>query len=313
MNTSTKHRVLALLEQHRGHHLSGQAIAAQLQLSRNAVWKSIEQLRSDGHSIVAVQNRGYCLAASSDVLTQAGIAAHLTQPCDIHIHAALDSTNHTAKQLAVAGAQHGTIVAANEQTAGRGRYTRAFASPAGGIYFSVILRPAYTVPTLVTAHAAVAVCHAAEHLCALQPTIKWVNDVLLGNHKLCGILTEAVTDFETGQIGWVVVGIGINFTQIPHERAACLFPQSEPTVARNAIIAAVVNHMLAPPAQGELLAAYEQRLSTLGQTVQLRDEPGILGNAIAIDENAALLVRRPSGEILTLNSGEVSIVTRNQK
>jgi len=310
MNNSTKHRVLALLEQHRGSHLSGQAIAAQLELSRNAVWKAIKQLQSDGHAITAVTNRGYCLAAASDVLSAAGMAAHLSQTCDVHIHASLDSTNHTAKQLAMAGAQHGTIVAANEQTCGRGRYERAFASPAGGVYFSVILRPSYTVPTLVTAHAAVAVCHAVEQLCGLQPSIKWVNDVLLDGGKLCGILTEAVTDFESGQIGWVVVGIGINFTQAPHERAACLFPQDEPTVTRNALIAVIVKHMLAPPTQSDLLAAYEQRLSTLGQTVRLRDESTVLGKAIAIDENAALLVRRHSGEIVTLNSGEVSIVTQ---
>ncbi|MCL2531639.1 MAG: biotin--[acetyl-CoA-carboxylase] ligase [Oscillospiraceae bacterium] len=309
MNNSTKHRVLALLEQHRGQNLSGQAIAAQLQLSRNAVWKAIKQLQHEGHSITAAPNRGYCLAAASDVLSAAGMAAHLAQPCDIHVHDALESTNHTAKQLAMAGAQHGTIVVANKQLAGRGRYARSFASPAGGVYFSVILRPSYTVPTLVTAHAAVAVCHAAEKLCGLQPSIKWVNDVLLGSQKLCGILTEAVTDFETGQIGWVVVGIGINYTQTPHERAACLFPQGEPPVTRNALIAEIVNHMLAPPPQSELLAAYEQRLSTLGKTLRQRDEPEILGKAIAIDETAALLVRRPSGEIITLNSGEISIVT----
>lgn len=309
MNNSTKHRVLALLEQHRGKDFSGQAIAAQLQLSRNAVWKAIKQLQDDGHSITAVPNRGYCLAAASDVLSVAGIAAQLAQPCDVHVHATLESTNHTAKQLAMAGAQHGTIVAANEQTGGRGRYARAFASPAGGVYFSIILCPNYTVSTLVTAHAAVAVCHTVEQLCGLHPTIKWVNDVLLGGQKLCGILTEAVTDFESGQIGWVVVGIGINFSQAPHERAACLFAQGEPTVTRNVLIAEIANHMLAPPIQSNLLAAYEQRLHTLGQTVRKRDEAEPLGKAIAIDENAALLVRRPSGEILTLNSGEISIVT----
>ncbi|MCL2445456.1 MAG: biotin--[acetyl-CoA-carboxylase] ligase [Oscillospiraceae bacterium] len=309
MNNSTKHRVLALLEQQRDKYLSGQAIAAQLQLSRNAVWKAIKQLQSEGHSITAVQNRGYCLANASDILSVAGIAAHLAQPCHVHIHSNLESTNQTAKQLAVAGAQHGTIVVTNEQTAGRGRYTRSFASPAGGIYFSMILQPNYSVPTLVTAHAAVAVCQAVEQLCGLQPTIKWVNDVLLGNKKLCGILTEAITDFETGQISWIVVGIGINFTQTPHEHAACLFPHGEPTVTRNAIIAEIVNHLLTPPPQRELLAAYELHLSTLGETVRMRDELDILGKAIAIDENAALLVRRPSGEIITLNSGEVSIVT----
>jgi len=309
MNNSTKHRVLALLEQHCGNHLSGQVIAAQLNISRNAVWKAVKTLQHEGHDITAVTNRGYCLNSTSDVLSTAGITARLAQPCDIHVHNTLDSTNHTAKQLAMAGAQHGTIVVANEQTAGRGRYTRPFASPAGGIYFSVILRPSYAIPTLVTAQAAVAVCQAVEQLCGLHPSIKWVNDVLLGTQKLCGILTEAITDFETGQIAWVVVGIGVNFTQAPHEHAACLFPSGEPTITRNALIAAIVNHMLTPPIRSELLAAYEQRLDTLGKTVRLRDEQDILGKAVAIDENAALLVRRANGEIIILNSGEISIVT----
>ena len=130
----------------------------------------------------------------------------------------IDSTNTYAKQLAVEGAEHGTVILADYQTAGRGRMNREFQSPRGkGIYLSVLLRPKVPVERLmcVTALAGVAVCNAVENVCGIRPGLKWPNDPVLGNRKICGILTELVMTPEGKPI--LVLGIGINVLQEEHD------------------------------------------------------------------------------------------------
>ena len=315
----TKHQVLALLESQRGDHVSGERIAAQLNVSRAAVWKAIEALRDEGHEIAAVSNKGYRLSEHDDVLSAQGIRAQLVQDVDVHVYANVASTNESAKELAMAGASHGTVVVANEQTAGRGRYGRGFHSPAGqGVYMSLILRPEHlwlNTPTLITSFAAVAVCEVVEQLCSKQPGIKWVNDIFLGPKKICGILTEAVTDFESGQIGWIVVGIGVNFTGEfsgeLREIAASLFAGERPTTTRNALIAGIVNRMLVMKDEGALLAQYKSRLNMLNRQVLVKGGEEYVATAIDIDDHARLIVRTAGGETRALSSGEVSIVNLN--
>ena len=121
--------------------------------------------------------------------------------CEIRRFDCLDSTNTYLKREALAGARDGTVAIADYQTAGRGRRERSFQSPAGkGIYLSVLLRPRLPPERLllVTALAGVAVCEAVERVCGIRPGLKWPNDPVLGNRKLCGILTELVTDPERG-------------------------------------------------------------------------------------------------------------------
>jgi len=313
---STKDQILALLETRRGSYISGQAIAAQLNISRNAVWKAIKTLQQEGHSITAGTNKGYSLCEHSDALSASAMQA-LAPQATFRIYPSVESTNKTAKELALAGAEHGTVIVANKQTAGRGRYDRGFCSPAGQVYFSIVLHPQalwLNTPTLITSFAAVAVCEAIEMLCNKRPQIKWVNDVFLGKKKICGILTEAVTDFESGQIGWIVVGIGVNFTaefpQALQEIATSIFAGEAPVTTRNCLIAEIVNRMLVFRDETALLREYKQRLMMLGRQVQVRGA-GEPYTAIALDIDAAarLIVRTETGEVQVLSSGEVSIVT----
>ena len=139
-------------------------------------------------------------------------------PAPIHIYDTLQSSNLTAKQLALGGAPHGTLVLTAHQKAGRGRLGRRFESPAGkGVYLSLILRPALSAADAqsATISAAVAVARAVKALCGLELGIKWVNDLYYQGRKVCGILTEAGTDMECGQLEWLVVGIGLNLTTSP--------------------------------------------------------------------------------------------------
>jgi len=322
---TTKQQILALLETRRGQSISGEDIAGQLNVSRNAVWKAIKALQNDGYSISAVTNKGYCLCNDNDIISAEGILPFINEktPCKFIVHDSLQSTSITAKEMAVLGAEHGNVVLAESQTSGRGRYERQFHSPPGGIYMSVILRAkqlCFNTPTLITAFAAVAVCEAIEAVSDRQPQIKWVNDIYLDNKKICGILTEAVTDFESGCIQWMVVGIGINFStrtdEFPAELqdiATSLFPGGEPPITRNRLIAAVINRLLCPtlPNANALLAEYKQRMMMLGDIITIAGaDEQYQATAIDIDDTGRLIVEIADGERRTLSSGEIRIMIR---
>ena len=321
---NTKQRVLALFEEHRGNDISGERIAERLGLSRNAVWKAVRGLRDDGYNISAVTNKGYRLCEDNDIMSAEGIMPFLPTDSPINkitVYDALESTNTTAKEAAIAGAEHGTVIAAIHQTGGKGRFGRQFQSPDGGIYMSVVLRTerlAQETPALITALAAMAVCRAIESVSDKTPRIKWVNDVFLDEKKICGILTEAVTDFESGSIQWMVVGIGVNFdtdeNDFPDELrqiVGSVFPNGRGDVTKNQLAAKILNEIFfycTEDMHGEILAEYKKRLMMLGEKIT------IIGakercNAVAIDidQTAQLIVRMDNGELRTLSSGEISI------
>ena len=217
----TKNTIITILEQNRGKPVSGAKMAKLLNVSRNAVWKAITALKSEGYSIDAVSNRGYTLAIENDMLSVAGISQHLSDKIfaeKINIYKSLESTNKTAKEFAIQGGEHGTVIIADEQTAGKGRYDKHFYSPSkSGLYMSIILRQTnldLTNTMNITKMAAVAVCEAIEKLTVIEPEIKPVNDIFLNGKKICGILTEAISDLESGNIEWAVVGIGINISTV---------------------------------------------------------------------------------------------------
>ncbi|MEA5033046.1 MAG: biotin--[acetyl-CoA-carboxylase] ligase [Sphaerochaeta sp.] len=257
---SSKQQVLALLEQCKGSHISGEEIARQLQITRAAVWRAIHDLRLSGHAIEASTKIGYRLSESSDVLSEQGIRSAFTDKryldLPLHFHESIGSTNGEAKRLALGGAPHGTVVVAGRQTEGRGRNGKSFFSPSdSGLYVSVLLRPELdtAMALRVTSGAAVAVCRAIERMCDRRAGIKWVNDILIDSLKVCGILTEGISGFETGRIESLVVGIGVNHTippqGFPQELqgiAGALFPGTAPPEAsRNRLAASIVEELLA--------------------------------------------------------------------
>ena len=202
---TVKSSLLEMLEKNKGEVLSGESIAGELGCTRAAVWKAVKSLREEGYHIEAGPNKGYMLAKDTNRLSQEGIRLFLDDPkVKIDIYDELESTNQTAKKEAMMGeAGHGAFVIARSQTAGRGRRGREFYSPADtGLYMSVILKPQGTIhdSLLITTAAAVAVYRAVAQICGIQLDIKWVNDLFYKGKKVCGILTEAVTDFESGNM-----------------------------------------------------------------------------------------------------------------
>jgi BirA family biotin operon repressor/biotin-[acetyl-CoA-carboxylase] ligase len=289
---SSKDRVLEFLEHNKEDYISGEYMAESLGLSRTAVWKAIKELRNQGYVIEASSKKGYILAPSNDIISESGILAELSEYCPdkhyekkekilsavisehgmIQIHETLDSTNRTAKELAIAGAPGGTVVIARSQTLGRGRREHEFFSPEGGIYMSIILTPDMLPslePDVVTALAGVSVCEAVHYLCGIEPRIKPVNDLFVGDKKICGILTESGTEFDTGTVQWIVIGIGINFdsdiSRFPKELqsiAGALFEPGKAKVTKNRLIAAIICNLAGLSAEStrEVLKAYNDRL-----------------------------------------------------
>ena len=318
---STKSDVLSFLENNRGRYISGQELAEALNISRTAVWKAIKNLEEDGHRILAMKNKGYMLDNKSDRLSEEGIRVHIPERynnCPIIVMEATDSTNTQAKKLVLNNAVHGTLVLAEEQTAGRGRYGKSFYSPReAGLYMSIILEPDKNVsdPQMITIAAAVAVCRAIEKLSDARPQIKWVNDIYLNGKKICGILTEAVTDFESGSIESIVVGIGVDCSVteeiLPQELIGIVGSLGVEEVSRNhlaAEIAAGVLDSFNNLANREIIEEYRKRSLMYGREISFfRGDDRIYATVTGINDAGNLLVRLKSGDDLVLNSGEVSI------
>ena len=323
---STKNRILELLEQHRGESISGEHLAGILGLSRNTVWKAVKELQKDGYNIVAVTNKGYCLSEENDIISIPGIKPFLSEKSQpfadkIQIYKSLESTNKTAKEMAVTGAEHGTVIISDCQTMGRGRYSRNFFSPYGGLYMSIILRPevlCFENQTSVTAFAAVSVCEAIESISRKAPKIKWVNDIFIDEKKVCGILTEAVTDFESGGLEWVVLGIGINvytrtedFPDELQSLATSIYPDEKTPCVRNKLSAEIINRILGfdtYPSEAEIFEKYKKRLMMLGKEVTvIQNKTEYRATAIDVDFVGRLIVKNENGEIITLSSGEIRI------
>jgi len=321
---STKNTILELLEKNRGKSISGEYIANMLNISRNMIWRAIKDLRADGYVIEAATNKGYRLTDENDIISAEGIKPFLPSPGlseQIKVFSEIDSTNREAKAQAIEKAAHGTVILADCQTTGRGRFNRDYFSPSGsGLYMSFILHSnllAFTNPTAITAYAGLCVCEAIESVCDIKPSIKWVNDIFLYGKKVGGILTEAITDFESGGTHEIILGIGINISTKPEdfpetlrEYASSLYPDGDSLITRNRLAAEIINRVLASkmPEEAELFGQYKKRLCMLGADLTVtQGKEKYKAKALDINEKGHLIVRTDSGEVKTLSSGEITI------
>jgi len=307
-------------------YLSGEAMSETLGVSRAAVWKGISALREQGYEIEARTKRGYRLLSSPDTPNASAVGAFLQTegfcPEVIYLDE-VDSTNSYLKQLAAQGAPHGTVVIADAQSGGRGRMGRSFVSEAGrGLFLSLLLRPegeALQNVTTLTSFAAVCVCEAIEAVTGVEPSIKWVNDILVDDRKLCGILLEMSMVAELGQVDYVVVGIGINvhyqgldFPAELRDRVTSLAMLTEKPVSRAKLAAELIDRLarmydsLADPS--DYVARYRGRSATVGREILvLRGEESCPAFAEGIAEDCGLQIRYPNGGREVLYYGETSI------
>lgn len=239
----------------------------------------------------------------------------------------LPSTNAALKELARQGAPHGSLAVCHHQTAGRGRMTRTWETPPGeALTFSLLLRPKLTPAEaqLCTLAAALAMAQTARELYpVLEPRIKWPNDLVIGQKKCCGILSEM--GMEEGRVSYVVTGVGLNVNQTAfppelEEKAASLLMllrQQQPDAAplsRTRLLCRFLAHMEAAVEQVEqrgfagIREAYTALSATIGQRVQvLSPAESYTGLAMGVDDAGALLVKRENGQTATVLCGDVSV------
>ena len=310
--------------------ISGEALAALLGVSRQAVWKAVRQLRLQGARIEAVTNRGYRLVGAGGILSEGEVAALIDEAlyARVYVYQKIDSTNTEAKRrLAetsdVRSLNH-TVIVASSQTAGRGRLGRKFYSPdSSGLYLSIIYAPKEKIesPALLTATAAVGVCRALLSVYEADAKIKWVNDIFMRGKKVSGILTEGLTDFERGGISCAVVGIGVNIAPQNFPRdiadiATSVLEDKDADTKRSALAAAIVNEVLSIYVSGKkgflrAMEEYRERSMLTGKTVTVH--PVVDGaeayeaEVTGISEDAKLIVKTGDGKERLLDSGEVTL------
>ena len=192
-------------------YVSGEKIAEELSLSRTSIWKAIKRLEQEGIEIDSIKNKGYKLV-NGDLILPELLEQNL--PIKISFKPETRSTQLDAKEAIDLGNEANTLYLASYQTAGRGRFQRSFYSPQGGIYMTLHLKPNLPYDKLpsYTLLVAGAIYKAIKNLTLIDVDIKWVNDIYLNNHKIGGILTEAMTSVETGLVTDIIIGVGINFT-----------------------------------------------------------------------------------------------------
>lgn len=326
---NTKDALLVLFEQNKGRYFSGEEIAETLSVSRAAVWKAVESLRSDGYAIEAVKSRGYCLSPDTDIVSGQGVGKYLRADLDLdfEVYEEVTSTNTLLKEKAAAGAREGTVIIANSQTGGKGRLGRSFYSPLNtGLYISILLRPS-DMPAQealkMTTMSAVAACRAIEAVLPEtekdRPQIKWVNDIYFHGRKVVGILTEAAMSMENGNLEYAVPGIGFNvylpeggFPEEIKDIAGAVLSEKIPD-AKNRIAAEFLNQFFAiyrAADHGGYEAEYKKRSLVLGKQVDVIPTGGgktRRGKVLDITDDCNLLVEFPDKTTEILSSGEVSV------
>lgn len=317
-NISLKQQLLFELESHRESAVSGQMIAEKFGVSRSAVWKAVNALKEEGYNILSSTNRGYRLSDDSDLISAEGIKSCLKKEyreLPIFCFNSLDSTNEEAKRRLASGVKSDFLVAAKEQTAGKGRNGRSFYSPKTGAYLTLVVHPKADLADTVciTSAAAVAVVKAIEELTDLKPQIKWVNDILINKRKAAGILTEAVTGFEEGIVTSVLVGIGLNVHKgdFPDDIKNKVSFIDEKNISKNQLTAKICENLLTLSKNlndKSFFDVYREHSAVLNKNITyVKNGKKIFATAVDIDNTGALKVIKKDGTEETLKNGEISV------
>lgn len=300
-------------------YISGDQLSHHLKISRQGLWKHIQSLKESGYDIVAVPHLGYKLISCPDRLFPEQVSYQLKTNFigkRIFYFDTVTSTMDVAAELAAKGLPEGTLIAAETQTKGRGRLGRQWSSPKHkGIYVSLIFRP--NIPPIeapmLTLLAAVSICEAVKEATGLDAKIKWPNDILIHNKKLCGLLTELSA--ETDRIKHVVIGMGLNVNNDSKslvEAATSLKEQRKEHVNRvdllQEILRRVETNYFIFQKQGNSVIADKWRAYniTLGKRVKISaHKEHMEGDAVDIDNDGGLLLRNNSGLIQKVMAGDV--------
>jgi BirA family biotin operon repressor/biotin-[acetyl-CoA-carboxylase] ligase len=330
-----QNKILDFLKKKSG-YISGEEISNHLKISRQALWKHIQELRDAGYDIVAVPHLGYRMISAPDRLYPCEIACGLNTRFigkKISYFDTVSSTMDVAIQLGIQGAGEGTLILAEAQTRGRGRLARGWFSPKHkGIYASLILRPQILPNSapILTLLAAVSICEAIKEVAGLDTRIKWPNDILIHNKKLGGILTELNAEMDITR--FIVIGIGLNVnndkkqliegaTSLKAEKKEDInpaFPSGPSYISRKGGVNRIsllqeilrrieINYLLFQERDTRVIInKWRDYGITLGKRVKvICQKKHLEGEAVDIDSDGGLLIRKDSGLIEKVMAGDV--------
>lgn len=315
-----KDKVLARLNNSSGELVSGGELARELGVTRNSIWKAINQLKKEGYDVTSHSNQGYLLNGMVDIINEEKILPKLPNGAQIIILDSATSSNDVLKELAQKGEAHGSLVVVKSQTNGRGRMGRSFISKSeDGLYFSFLLRPSMlaTEALNITVICAVALAQAIEQTSGANAQIKWVNDIYINEKKCAGILTEAQLNFECGTLDYCIVGIGVNvltpkegFDKEISEIATAIFENSAPCGYKTKLLAKFFSCFYKyynSIESKEFMLEYKNRSNLIGKDVDVYVGDKIThGTVCDIDENARLVVKAEDG-LHAFSSGEARV------
>lgn len=323
MKSNVRQALLDAFKNANGNFISGEKLAQNIGCSRTAIWKHIEDLKKEGFHVEAVRKKGYRLLEQSNKLSENEIYLGLeTEEIgrSVYFFESVTSTQKVAKEYAMNGAKHGTLIVADEQTEGRGRMVRKWYSPKGtGIWASFILRPDIQIqhaPQL-TLLSAVAVVQAIKKVTHITPEIKWPNDILISGRKVCGILTELQA--EEDRIQSVILGIGINVNQDKNDfsaeiikKATSLKIELGKTVNRSSLIQSLcyyieqLLHLYISEGFTPIKSLWETYAVSIGKRISARTVKGTFnGVALGINNEGVLLLKQDNGEIVEIISADI--------
>lgn len=320
-------KILNVLRHGRDSYISGEDLCKLAGISRAAIWKHIEKLRQEGYDIEAMPHLGYKLVSAPDSLIPSEIKWRLKTRIlgkNVLSYRKVDSTNTVAYGLAEDGIKEGTIIIAEEQAKGKGRQGRHWSSPSkGGIYMSCILRPSIAPNEIsrITLLAAVAVAQAVREVASLEVTIKWPNDIMMHDRKICGILTEMKA--EQDRVDFVVVGIGINVNTARSElpkggtsiKEELRHRGEKASVHRVELAKKVLEkieeyyNIMKEEGFEPIINIWKDLSAMIGSRVRITlHEKTFEALAHDIDPDGALIVRMESGTLERISSGDVVMI-----
>ncbi|WP_155287897.1 biotin--[acetyl-CoA-carboxylase] ligase [Lacticaseibacillus zhaodongensis] len=317
MAVATRTRVLNDLLAHPNTWRSGDVLAQDLAVSRETIWKAINALRKSGHIITARKSQGYQYTGCTQ-LDQDAINFYSQRHPNFTVLATTDSTQLRAKELLNTGKiTEPTAIIADQQTRGYGRRGRDFYSPqASGLYMSVIMpNPSGNLTNaglLTTGVAAAAVQVLADFFPNKHFGLKWVNDILLNEHKVGGIITEAVMEMESASSAAFIVGMGLNLTTADFpaaisSKAGAIAAGAD--VDRNRLAAALLDRLTVDFSEftsGSLLPVYRQYSLLIGRTVTLNlGQSTVTGRVQGIADDGSIILAQADGSTQNYSSGEV--------
>ncbi|NLM12069.1 MAG: biotin--[acetyl-CoA-carboxylase] ligase [Clostridiaceae bacterium] len=315
-----------MLTDKKGRFVSGEQISEELGVSRTAVWKHILKLKEEGHKIQSINRLGYQLVNSGDIYDRSSIVSKLNTKIlgkNLFFFDVIDSTNDELKKMAADGAPEGTVVVSRCQSGGKGRRGRQWQSDADvGVYMSVLLRPEIAPDAVqsITLAASSAVCKVLEKYVPNRLGIKWPNDILINDRKVCGILTEMTA--EPDKVQAIILGIGLNvwhkendFMDDLKESATSLCLNTEKEISRSLLVAEILKELedlylnfIEKGSSAQFMDIWRSFSITIGRDIIIyQGNNKWQAKALDVLDDGRLLVETPDGKRQTILSGEISI------